>query len=486
LKVPLLPLVVAFALCPGGASGAESPPRLTLTASATEAFVGELLTLALVIDVPEALAARFANQPVPSVKTLPKLDILWLTAEFGFRRTLAADQWLCQRGVGTRGMPFAVEPFWYDPETGTELAHLSHGPLPVWAEPAAGAADGMRRYRLAWSFVLEAETTLVFNPVRLELGGTTVESGKVEVQVKKPPELLSAAPRLNLGVGRYEVETSLQDIRATVGRDIVLSVAIRGDGSLASLGRPALTRLPAFRHGDFDLRPAGETWSGDGSVRVFRYFLTPRRSGILEIPPLPFAAFDPRGKPAGYVLGSAAGMTLDVRPALAGDRREQSAGSRLPERLRLRGEPADLLGTETTWPPLWALLLLGVAPPAAWFGCWLWLRHGDALLAAAGRRRRSPAARRALRELGSAAQADETMRVLQRFLSERFGARSGEWTPREIDGLLAEVGASAATHDRMRAALERCEQARFGMASAESRETAALAATLIEELDRLP
>jgi len=478
---------------PAAGRETEGParPRLHLAATTTAPFVGQNVVLTLLIDLPLPWAERLADRPDPSLHELPRLDVPWLTVEYGFVRQPSAEQWLCLHVAAGRGIPLAVEPLWFDIEKGMELDYFVRGPLLIWAEAVDGAPEGLRRFRLSWSLVPETETRLVFRAVRLEWPEGAIESGAVELDVKKPPELLDPGPRLNLGVGRLNVVVALESHQTTIGREVELAVAVSGDAALDRLARPPLARLPEFRQGGFDLRAGTETWSADGKTRVFRYLLTPRQSGAMTIPPIPWACFDPLASPPGYIRRSTRSFQLTVHPAVETVRRPPRQGSdNLPARLQLRGEGGALLRRETGWPAAWIMAVGLLVPPLAWFACWVGLRWGDVFLAAVGKRRYGAAARRALRELcqvaGSplSAQAEGVSRTLQGYLETRFGAPRGELTPAEVDRLLSEKGIAEASRCRLRELLARSERARFGAGDEVLADLVAAAANLVVELER--
>lgn len=110
-------------------------------------------------------------------------------------------------------------------------------------------------------------------------------------------------------VGRYAVMARVEERKVRVGEHFRLSLRITGTGALATLPTPRLDRLAGFHvFGAIDdRRPI---------LRTIVYDLAALSADVKEIPPIPFAYFDPGPEsPAGYRVARTDRIGLHVQVA---------------------------------------------------------------------------------------------------------------------------------------------------------------------------
>lgn len=437
-----LPVIfVLFTLASQPAS--DALPRVTLRASTAQPYVGQVMQLHLDIDLPSPATAEPAQLSIP-----------WLMREFGFTWQLPPDEWLCQRSLATAGLPFQIN-------SSPRLIHL----------PPRDSTN--LHYELSWSLVVREPDVLTsgrieFAPVRMESRGRSVTSKPLRLQVRRLPLPPSDLPslNLNLGVGNYQMQATLEPATVSVDEPALLTLKISGEGALAQLPRPALAALPFFRQTSaFFLENSTETWDASGKVRYFRYLLRPRRFGTLTIPNLFYTCFDPAlGQ---YQTRVAPAISLNVvatvkEPVAAAGRNAPGA---LPGRLRLlRYDDPELrqssLAGETAWLAI-AIAVIAGLPLLVFLVALIRARLGRK----SGRwehRKSAEAARHALHQLhkldGDVA---EIANVVIEFLSQRSPVRTRGADGMDVESALRGPDLSPQRAELLSGFLCACDAARF-------------------------
>jgi hypothetical protein len=249
---------------------------------------------------------------------------------------------------------------------------------------------------------------------------------------------------------------------------LTLRLLIRADGPVQKApARPRLGALSAFTSRFFveDVsagHPDEHNWE-------FVYRLRPRSPAVKSVPAFHFAYYRPG---FGYQDRYTETIELHVRPRTEVSIAEVEHSSVLLPPLDITAswvEGPVVLQHEDAWslPSLPLLgLLLAAAPLAC--TCWhlLWRQlYPDA--ARQMRRRRSRAGRLALQELrkaefrAPAEEADYVVRIVTRYLHDRFNLPAAEPTPVETAAHLKEAGCPAALVDRAASFYRLCDTARF-------------------------
>lgn len=280
-------------------------------------------------------------------------------------------------------------------------------------------------------------------------------------------------------VGRFTARGSLEPAEVPAGEAAVLTVEVEGVGNVKALPPPRLPDLPGVEV--FPPSEDAETEIREGVVsgrKSFSWVLIPERAGVLELPPIRYAYFDPDAER----FGSAGvdGLSLRVAPGAA-----PAIADARPSTLRyLRTEPAaddPLAWVETPW-----FALLQLVPLLAFAAGWTASRDRPGVSRRDLRRRR----RAALRDLERRAAGDDPALLpdLEAFargwIAERLGIRptvAGRASTLEAAGVPTGVAASAAK------ALERLAANRFAPTPPPPERRNALVkeiAAVLERLDR--
>jgi hypothetical protein len=270
-------------------------------------------------------------------------------------------------------------------------------------------------------------------------------------------------------VGSYRIEAGAAPTDVAVGEPITLRVRIVGKGPPQyAPRRDKLDLFPPGWDADFFTEPAPEddrARPADG-VWEFVWRLRPKHEGTAEISGLRLSYYAPGRGYQKALLGEPLSITVKpAAPAAVPDHLPVLAAP--PSFYELETAPGVLDRAEPTRPASpWLLAAFLLAPPVLAVALVrLWhVAYPDA--AARARRRRSEAARRALRALHDA-QAGPSWRPVERYLAERFGVATAELTPAEARQRLRGAGVSKPAAGDVMAFLQACDAARFAGDAAE-------------------
>ena len=190
---------------------------------------------------------------------------------------------------------------------------------------------------------------IVLAPAELLLplpqGHKTLKTAPLTLTVQSIPEI-GRPPHFNGAIGEYQISAQLERGSVEVGRALTFTVRVSGRGNIQTAVAP---RLPTIA----GIMVSGPTFSKDSTPtsRVYAYVLTPARTGVLRIPPIKYAYFDPSR--AVYATTETTPIPISVRP-----------------------NPYDPVGDTdssawTLWLILFAVLLVVLA-----VGGYLWYRTG--------------------------------------------------------------------------------------------------------------
>ena len=275
-------------------------------------------------------------------------------------------------------------------------------------------------------------------------------------------------------VGDWNVTASVSKTDVEVGEPLHILVTIEGTGNVATLSDPAFTPPGAFEQYEPNVETAidrsGQRIRGH---KTFEYVVIPRANGSFEMPPIPFAWYDPDNER--YVTQEA---TLPVI-RVTGSAEALAAGA------TVEGFPiddiADVLTTHdgTGWRPVEETPLHRRAWPygalllPAGFLLFLYVRqrHADRLsrdVHYARGRIAHPLARKHLRKAGKLLENaqpiafyEEIERALSGFIGNRLNVPETGWTRDQLDARLRDAGVQSEVRDRLREILDECDQARF-------------------------
>jgi hypothetical protein len=276
------------------------------------------------------------------------------------------------------------------------------------------------------------------------------------------PTLGQPSPFYGAAGKGVKVEAAAEPTELTLDGTILLTLRVTNLVNAPDVRRPDLGELDAFR--DFQIDDDSTPEPEASGTRIFRYRLRPRRATVAAIPGIVFPYYDPsfpqpadrpdlpfrkaRTEPIPIQIHKVAPppavvVPLDV-PAFA-------------------ASPA----TASTWDvPGWAWWLAALLPPvAAIGGCAIWqiLNPAGARLA---RRRRSRAARSAIRTLHGLqrhppADPATVVAAVVTYLAERHDLPGLFRTPVELAGRLRQAGAVDETVTECELFLRAADSARF-------------------------
>jgi len=270
--------------------------------------------------------------------------------------------------------------------------------------------------------------------VALALG---VVNARAEVDIpvvgRPSPFYGAAGSDVKLTVTAAPTDVTLDDA-------IILTLRLQNLVNAADVQRPELADLGDAFHRDFQIDEEPATDPEPKGTRLFRYRLRPRQLTITEIPRIVFPYYDPNlPQPADrpeFPFRKARSEPIPIRV------RKES-----PPPIPI--EPLDVpafatsLAEPKTRVPLWVSWLGALGPPivaVGWCVAWRALNPvGDRL----ARRRRSRAARHALKTLRhSSDDSDAIVETVAIYLAEHFELPAIARTPVDLTRRLNETGAS--------------------------------------------
>ena len=324
-----------------------------------------------------------------------------------------------------------------------------------------------------------------------------VRSAPVSVRVLELP--MQGQPKSFIGaVGSYVIESRIDTLQTRQDQALTLRYTISGSGNINTVQLPVLN-LPA--NVELFEPSVRRTINNKGkSIRgavTYEYVLIPRSSGALQIPPLPFAFFNPVSKH--YQTSTAAGFNVTVKPA---DEKLAAQGA------GFRKEEISLIGSDIRFivrdNPNWQRVGTSVLN-----SYWFWLINSLSLLLIMGSivfrwwanklatnslfARRWRAFNRAQGWIKAAQeQADQSAavfsscdRALSGFITDRLGLPNSGIGPKEIQHALQERQVDPELIERVNQVLNELEQRRFLPVEVSESESQNLISEISTLIDRL-
>jgi len=317
--------------------------------------------------------------------------------------------------------------------------------------------------------VLRLGSDALFSPFA-DLRRARRRSAPVELRVKPlPPGAPAGFKGVNVGAWKLDVVASERSVAA--GAPVAIRVSAAGEGNIRALALPSLSAVAGARR--FEPTATDEiarTGSRLGGSRTLETVLVPEGPGELVVPPVTWPFFDPRS--GRYEIARSAELRITVTPSPAAAATPSAAAAPAAAELRpLRAEGA----LAPRAPPPWSRspFLAAVAVPPLGFAALVlvdaWRRRAQRGAPArrargAGRRARQGlrAARRRLDAGDPAAALALVGRALAGYAADRLGRETTGMTRGELAAALAAAGARSAVATALLAALDACDEARFG------------------------
>ncbi|MDH3223758.1 MAG: BatD family protein [Gemmatimonadota bacterium] len=340
---------------------------------------------------------------------------------------------------------------------------------------------------------------------RLDRGGlfgtlvpVSVATRPVTIEVIEPPAS-GRPPAFDGHVGPLEVSTRVDRSEVGANEAVTFTVAYSGSGNLRAITAPPLEFPPELEV--FPPEARVEVGEGEASIRgtrVFDYVIIPRVSGVIELPGVETASYDPRR--GTYRTSAAAPLTLTVTGAGTGP----SVGGRLPssvdairEEIRFIhiGTPAFLrVGRSVAEGPLfWTILLLPMMAALLALGLRGHLERLEGDVAYARNRRASKAAKRRLAGARALSDSDarsfyaEVSKALTGFIADKLNLSEAGLVREQLREIHQQRGLSEDVLDEVLSLLDECDRQRFAPAggrASDPKEVLARARRLMAELDR--
>jgi hypothetical protein len=301
-----------------------------------------------------------------------------------------------------------------------------------------------------------------------------LQSDPITIDVLPLPE--EGRPTAFAGaVGQFELAAHAQPTHVKAGDPVTLRVEIMGVGNMSAVQVPLIEVGEGIKMYDPTLEEEEQIDGGNyGGRRTYEFILIPETGGVLEIPPVRFAYFDPNAEQyvslqsAPIYVHSTGEVAQEEASSYGLSRKDiEAVGSDIrhikPDAESL-GESSTLYGSALFW-------ILQGAMPAAFVGLFFLRRHQERLrgdIAYARRRRaRGDAGKRLERasQLLDAGDAGafygEIHRAVLAFLADHLNITAASLTAEACEEALRAKGVEEETVEALRAWLARCDYARF-------------------------
>ena len=359
---------------------------------------------------------------------------------------------------------------------------------------------GGRVYRVAgekqtWYPTVAGDFTLpplevTLNVLRGTRNGTdervvTRKSLPIAIRVKPLPP---APPAFSGAIGELSVATSVAAHELLQGSGVELLVTVTGQGNPATVSAPTLPELP-WAH----LSAPDE--AGDplplGTIKLFRYTLTPLEVGNFEFPAVSINYFSPtRGE---YTVTTANAIKLIVKKAMQGAPVVVTGANNPALAGRGLATIHPILRTGANLGPSgggWALnSAFAVLPPALYAAGFLYARWRRRLAEDSSFAReyfaRSKSQKRLAGVLTANDPADALYHALAGFVADKLGVEEAGMTSADARQALARRGLPAELATGVEKILRACERARYAGAQPSEAELRALLDAAVQAMDKL-
>ena len=326
-----------------------------------------------------------------------------------------------------------------------------------------------------------------------------LQSEEKQVEVLPLPE--AKRPEGFAGaVGRFQLSARAEPSRVPAGDPVTLRVVIEGQGNMAAVQAPDVAGAAGVKIYEPTMEEQEQTANGVyGGRRTFEYILIPERGGMMEIPPVRFAYFDPHQgryqtlESPSIIIHSEGSLEEEVGESYGLSRRDIEA---VGQDIRHIKPDAEVLGAGLLLHSSWWFWTLQGMVPVAFCVLLVWQRHqrrlrGDVAYARQ-RRAKGEAGRRLQRAdelLGAGASAEfhgALQAAVLEFLADRLNLAAAGLTSEACAGALESRGVDVETIQALRDLLVHCDFARFAPTAASAQDMAEarrVAGDLVERLE---
>ncbi len=438
----------------GATGGSQSLAFMRITLPKTEAYVGEPLTVEIMICLQNGVAnAENILQYFEHLSSSP------LKAEgFSVLRSVSTGRRRAQSGQ-----------LQYDC-TGitTSIIPVRPGMLSIEANPVELVLQIPSGQRRRDSFF---DPFNMFRPMEQRKLVLTAEPGAMRIL---PLPSQNVPPGFNGAVGNYALKVTAAPTNVAVGDPITLKIELSGRGSLDALGLPAFD-WPSFKFYPPTAKVDLTDQLGIQGTKTFEQVVVPQSPDIQQIPSLSLAYFDPDQK--AYRTVTHAPISVIVRPSTyrGPDLPRQNEGDegQAPGRdiVYIKQHPGTLARVGQPLPLHSSFWLFSAAPVAAWLATLLWRRRVELLANNPRMRRRqqvAAAVREGLADLQTRAARNEPeaffatlFRLLQEQLGERLDLPAASITEGVVDEQLKPKNAPPELIEKTQELFQLCNLARY-------------------------
>jgi hypothetical protein len=327
-----------------------------------------------------------------------------------------------------------------------------------------------------------------------------LQSEAVQVEVMSLPQ--AGRPSDFAGaVGRFQLSAKAQPTHVAAGDPVTLRVLIEGQGNLAAVQAPGIQGVEGIKVYDPKLKEEEQIANGIyGGRRLFEYILIPEQGGMMEIPPVRFAYFDPHEAAyqvleSGPIFIHSQGSVEEAAPADYGLSRKDIEA--VGQDIRHIKPDVEELGGEVAIHRSGLFWIFQGALPVLFSALLFYQRHqrrlqGDVAYARQ-RRARSEAGRRLERADALLAAGDsapfhgEVQAAVLEFIADRLNLAAAGLTSETCAEILEAHSVDQETVEALRDLLVRCDYARFAPTAAspaDMAEARRLSGDLVERLER--
>jgi len=307
-------------------------------------------------------------------------------------------------------------------------------------------------------------------------------SGGRRVQLKTAPLVLTVLPfpeqnkpqNFEGAVGDYQIKVSWDKEVTEAFQPVTLIVEITGRGNVKTISNPEYPSFKGFKKYETisSLNLSKEGYHVSGS-KVFKTVLVPQRDGLINLPEIKFAFFDPKLKK--YREISSAPPLLRIKP---GKKQETVISGISPEEVRILGQDIRHLKTpETLIPaaePLYQktwFIILQFFPLILLFGSYGWVKQKERLTQNVELVRKKRAFSNAKRELKSARRIRDASKsrafyillskALNDYLADKLNLPAAGMTQNDVENGLKKMNAGEEMIKKVLVTMEEIDLARF-------------------------
>ncbi|MGY8822331.1 MAG: BatD family protein [Candidatus Latescibacterota bacterium] len=327
-----------------------------------------------------------------------------------------------------------------------------------------------------------------------------LQSERLDIEVLPLPDA-GRPVEFTGAVGRFDLTAHAQPTHVKAGDPVTLRVAISGQGNMSAVKVPEIQGAEGIKMYEPTLEEEEQISNGNyGGRRIFEFILIPETSGMMEIPPVRFAYFDPVAEK--YLLLQSAPIFIHSEGEIVEAGGEAYGLSRKDIEAvgrdihHIKPDAQELSGAKSLYTNA-AFWLLQAGIPLAFFALFFRQRHQQRLegdVAYARRRRARGEAGKHLKradellEAGeSTAYYSEVQRAVLAFLADHLNLAAAGLTVDACEVVLRQRSVGEDTIDALRTWLARCDYARFAQgigAQGDRQEVREQAEKLIAALER--